>query len=66
MRNEMYARHGYCFKNKEMRAYFDQETWYMPMNIDIRGELSPTEKENDALIKNYEKYAADYYDEYGR
>ncbi len=66
MRNEIYARHGYCFKNKEMRAYFDQESWYMPMNIDIRDQLSPTEKSNDELLKRYEKYAQDYYDDYGR
>ena len=66
MRNEIYARHGYCFKNKEMRTYFDNEIWYMPMNVDIRNELSPIEKENEALIKKYEKYAQNYYDDYGR
>jgi YARHG domain len=66
MRNEMYARHGYCFKNKEMRKYFDEQAWYMPMNVDIRTELSPAETKNEELLKRYEKYAADYYDEFGR
>ena len=66
MRNEMYARHGYCFKNKEMRKYFDEQAWYIPMNVDIRTELSPTEAKNEELLKRYEKYAADYYDEFGR
>ena len=66
MRNEIYARHGYCFKNKEMRTYFDGQDWYIPMNVDIRTELSPTEKKNEALLKRYEKFAVDYYDEYGR
>jgi YARHG domain len=66
MRNEIYARHGYCFKNKEMRSFFDEKEWYMPMNVDIRTELSPTETKNEALLKRYEKYAVDYYDEFGR
>ncbi len=66
MRNEIYARHGYCFKNKDMRNYFDGEEWYMPMTIDIRNNLSPIEKENEVLLKRYEKYAQDYYDDYGR
>lgn len=66
MRNEMYARHGYSFKMKDMRAYFENQDWYMPMNTDVRNMLTPVEKKNEELIKRYEKYAKEYYDEYGR
>ncbi len=66
MRNEMYARHGYSFKMKDMRAYFENQDWYMPMNTDVRNMLTPIEKKNEELIKRYEKYAQEYYDEYGR
>ncbi len=66
MRNEMYARHGYSFKMKDMRTYFESQDWYMPMNTDVRNMLTPVEKKNEELIKRYEKYAQEYYDEYGR
>ncbi len=66
MRNEIYARHGYAFKMKDMRAYFDNQDWYMPMNTDIRNMLTEIEKKNVDLIKQYEKYAAEYYDSFGR
>lgn len=66
MRNEIYARHGYSFKKKDMREYFDAQEWYMPMHTDIRTNLTEVEKKNVTLIRRYEDYAADYYDEYGR
>ncbi len=66
MRNSIYARHGYSFKMKDMRELFDREDWYIPMNTDIRNELTAVEKKNEALIKRYEKYAAEFYDEFGR
>ena len=66
MRNEIFARHGYCFSRKEMRQMFENEDWYVPNTVDIRGFLTDTEKKNIALIKRYEKYADDYGDEYGR
>lgn len=66
MRNEMYARHGYNFKIKDMRAHFDNQDWYMPMHHDVRGTLTALEKKNETLIKRYEKYNADYYDNFGR
>jgi len=66
MRNEIYARHGYSFKKKDMREYFDAQDWYMPMHTDIRTNLTEVEKKNVELIRRYEDYAADYYDEYGR
>jgi len=66
MRNEIYARHGYSFKNKNIRAVFDTASWYVPMGIDIRENLSDMEAANIDLIYNYEKYYAESYDDYGR
>ena len=66
MRNEIFARHGYCFAKKELRQQFENEDWYVPNTVDIKGYLTDLEKKNIALIKRYEKYAEDYGDEYGR
>jgi hypothetical protein len=66
MRNEIYARHGYSFKMVDMRTHFDNQSWYIPMTTDIRNKLSEIEVKNVELIKRYEQYAAEYYDEFGR
>jgi hypothetical protein len=66
MRNEIYARHGYCFRMKDMRRYFDAQEWYMPISIDVTATLSNLEEKNAALIKRYEKYGNDHYDSFGR
>lgn len=66
MRNEIFARHGYCFAKKELRQQFENEDWYVPNTVDIKGYLTDIEKKNIALIRRYEKYAEDYGDEYGR
>lgn len=66
MRNEIFARHGFCFNKKDLRQQFEMEDWYVPNTVDIRGFLTDIEKKNIALIKRYEKYAEEYGDEYGR
>jgi hypothetical protein len=66
MRQEIFARHGYCFNTKEFRQRFENEDWYVPDTVDIRGRLTDLEKKNIALIKRYEKYAEKYGDDYGR
>ncbi len=67
MRNSIYARHGYSFKNRKMRYIFDTYfPWYYPISLDIRKELTDLEKKNEDLIKRYEKHANEYYDSYGR
>ena len=66
MRNEIFARHGYCFNKKELRQQFEKEEWYVPNTVDIKGYLTDIEKKNIALIKRYEKYADEYGDEFGR
>src|SRR4030095_4510181 len=66
MRNEIFARHGYCFKKKHLRQQFENEEWYVPDTVDIKGRLTEIEKKNIEMIKRYEKYAEEYGDEYGR
>ncbi|MBL7747129.1 MAG: YARHG domain-containing protein [Chitinophagaceae bacterium] len=66
MRNEIFARHGYCFNRKHLRQQFEMEDWYVPNTVDIKGFLTDIEKKNIELIKRYEKYAEEYGDEYGR
>lgn len=66
MRNEIFARHGYCFKKKSLRQEFEMQDWYVPNTVDIKGFLTDIEKKNIQLIKRYEKYAEEYGDEYGR
>ncbi|MDJ0365623.1 DUF3160 domain-containing protein [Hymenobacter sp. H14-R3] len=31
LRNELYARNGYCFMNSTARSYFDTKKWYRPV-----------------------------------
>ncbi len=67
MRNAIYARHGYSFKNRQMRYFFDHNvSWYVPVSTDVTNELTEIEKKNITLIKRYEKHADSYYDTYGR
>jgi hypothetical protein len=66
MRNEIYARHGYSFKLRDIRQQFDGEEWYMPVSTDVRKKLTSIEVKNEKLIKNFEKYAEESYDDYGR
>ena len=66
MRNEIFARHGFCFKKKNLRQQFEMLDWYVPNTTDIKGFLTEIEKKNIDLIKRYEKYADEYGDEYGR
>jgi hypothetical protein len=66
MRNEIFARHGFCFKKKSLREEFENKDWYVPNTIDIKNELTDIEKKNITLIKRYEKYAEEYGDDFGR
>lgn len=57
-RNEIYARHGRKFSDKQLQAYFDACSWYHgsvePGNFQ-ESVLSETEKANMRLIVDYEK-----------
>lgn len=67
IRNSIYARHGYSFKNRRMRYLFDHFVeWYIPVTTDVRNQLTAIEKENIELLKRYEKHADKYYDEFSR
>jgi hypothetical protein len=66
IRNEIYARHGYSFKLAEVRQMFEGFDWYMPISTDVRKKLTAVEVKNEEMIKHYEKYAEEAYDDYGR
>ena len=66
MRNEIFARHGYCFKKKHLRKQFENKDWYIPNSVDIKNDLTEIEKKNIALIKKNEKYAEEYGNDFGR
>ncbi|MGL5330118.1 MAG: YARHG domain-containing protein [Peptostreptococcaceae bacterium] len=57
IRNEIFARHGYIFKNEDYRNYFSSMPWYYP-NSNFKGEereLNEVERYNVNLIKRLER-----------
>ena len=57
-RNEIYARYGRMFKDEGLQAYFNSKWWYTPriQPEDFNEDwLNAYEKENIALIQEYEK-----------
>lgn len=55
MRNEIMARHGYCFKNEELKAHFNAKPWYSGLFKDVDVSLTDIERKNLKLIKAHEK-----------
>jgi len=66
IRNAIYARHGYSFKQRPLRIFFDAQPWYIPVHSDIRADFTEIEKTNIKLLLKYEKNAKEYYDSFGR
>lgn len=66
LRNSIFARHGYSFKKKDLRLYFDRMSWYIPVHANIRTDLTDLEKQNIKLLLAYEEHAEEYYDSFGR
>lgn len=67
LRNSIYARHGYSFRNRKMRYIFDNYAdWYIPMSLNVESQLTELEKKNIDLLKRFENHAEKYYDEFGR
>ena len=66
IRNTIYARHGYSFKNRPLRVFFDAQNWYIPVHADIKSDFTKIEKKNIELLLRYEGNAAEYYDHFGR
>lgn len=58
-RNEIYARHGRKFSNKQLQAYFADQAWYHPTiegrDFDEKKILNKIEQANLEVIINYEK-----------
>ncbi|MDY4576055.1 MAG: YARHG domain-containing protein [Intestinibacter sp.] len=56
IRNEIFARHGYIFRNKEYSDYFGNKSWYVP-DPDCTGteaDLNSVERANVELIQEME------------
>ena len=66
LRNTIFARHGFSFKTKTVRQFFDSVEWYIPVSTNVDNQLTAIEKENVAILKRFEKYAEDNYDSFGR
>jgi hypothetical protein len=65
MRNEIFARHGYKFKTKDMADYFGAQAWYVPQYDDVTTRLTDIEHLNIALIQELEKKYEDYWNDLG-
>lgn len=55
MRNEIYARHGFKFKDQKWAALFKSFKWYKATRSNVDALLTPIEKKNLQLIKQLEK-----------
>ncbi len=66
LRNSIYARHGYSFKNRQLRSYFEMHDWYMPVFNDVTKDFTKIELDNIDLLLLYEENAEEYYDRFGR
>jgi hypothetical protein len=63
LRNEIYARRGRIFKDKELQKYFESTDWYQP-NPDFKDDLlGEIEFKNLAAIKLAEADAMSKFDE---
>ena len=52
--NEIYARHGYRFKNSEIQAFFEEKSWYQGKTDDmdaVYAELNDFEKKNIEFLQ---------------
>lgn len=54
MRNAIFARHGYIFKNKDLADYFSSMDWYEPRYSDVTSMLTEIELKNIEFLKKHE------------
>lgn len=55
LKNSIYARHGYKFKDKNLRAYFNSQYWYSGYRTSIPSkELNKVEQYNIQFLARYE------------
>jgi hypothetical protein len=59
MRNEIFARYGYIFQTKELKAYFKLQPWYKPGASDVSARLTAVERKNVDFILKAEKATTD-------
>lgn len=55
MRNAILAAHGYVFKSKDLKAYFEAQPWYTPAANNDSVKLSLLEQLNISLIQAAER-----------
>ena len=55
MRNAILASHGYVFKSKDLKAYFEAQPWYQPASSNSAVQLSLLEQLNLSLIQAAER-----------
>ncbi len=55
MRNAILAAHGYVFKSKDLKTYFEAQPWYTPAASNASIKLSLLEELNIALIQAAER-----------
>ncbi len=51
--NEIYARNGYIFKNKNIQSYFESKYWYVPRSSFSTSDFNSIENYNIGLLKKY-------------
>ncbi|RVU91711.1 YARHG domain-containing protein [Flavobacterium columnare] len=55
IKNEIFARHGYIFKSKDLATYFGKQKWYKPLYKDVTSKLTKIERRNISfIIENFE------------
>ncbi len=55
MRNEIFARYGYKFKNGgQMQSYFKRQPWYQEQRTNVNSYLTAIEKYNISVIRKIE------------
>ena len=54
LRNAIFAKHGYIFKDPELADFFTKYSWYTPLNDNVYNDLTNMEKRNIAIIKSLE------------
>lgn len=57
LRNLVYARHGYIFKSEDLKAVFNQFTWYEPNPNFSESMLTDEEK---AYVRKIQKKEAEF------
>jgi len=63
IRNEIYARYGYQFKDSVLQAYFAKQNWYKPLYDDVEKYIIPLERANIKFILEKEKTNPEISDE---